>query len=161
MSTIISRPLFDSAELTEFSVFGSFDLVLYKGTNGRVIDAEASRDSIEEQLKSRYPADPKLLGKPGCYVFAIRTGGRGGVDGCYLPWYVGKAKKQPLLKESLGNHQVAHYNRVLADYGSCTPVIFWIAKFARGHGKAVNDNMLDQMETRLIEYSHQDRKSVV
>lgn len=154
MSVIATNQVLEPRDLTEFSVFGAFDLVLYKGTGGRVIDPEASRRSIIEQLEQRYPGD-NLHVKPGCYVFATRTGGRGAKSGCYFPWYVGKAKKQPLLKESLGNHQIQHYGRVLADYGKCTPVLFWIAKSAPGHKKAVNDDTLTQMETRLIEYAYE------
>jgi hypothetical protein len=152
MSLIISEQALDRASLAEFSVFGAFELVLYKGSSGRVIDPEASRSSIEEQMDEQYPNDNLHL-KPGCYVFATRTGGRGSKSGCYLPWYVGKAKKQSLLKESLGNHQIQHYGRVLADYERCTPVVFLVAKSAPGHVKAVDDGMLTQMETRLIEYA--------
>jgi hypothetical protein len=135
-------------------VFGEFQLVVQRGPGGRVIDAVKSREYLEEQLQRRYPNQTNLLEKPGCYVFAIRTGGRGRRNGHYTPWYVGKAKKQALLKECLGKHQLDHYHRALTRYARCTPVIFWIAKTARGQKKAVDARLLSQMEAKLIEYAY-------
>ena len=38
-----------------------------------------------------------------CYIFSIRTGGG------TLPWYVGKAAKQPFRSECFSTHKLVHF----------------------------------------------------
>jgi len=151
MRSVIRR-IESTVDLTEFTVFGPFELVVSARKGGRAIDEAASREEILRTISARYP-DDNLESKPGCYIFGMRTGGRGAISGSYKPWYVGKAKRQALLKESLGKHQLNHYHLAMTEYNRGTPVIFWIAKSAQGHRTSVNDSLLDQMETRLIEYA--------
>ena len=97
----------------KFNIQGPFELDRYKG----LIDssAEARRDYwewVDEDM-------PGLPDACGCYVFAIKAS-RG-----TLPWYIGKAEKQPFKKECLSHHKINHFNNAIAERRGC-PVIFFI-----------------------------------
>ncbi|MCU7929089.1 MAG: hypothetical protein KZQ97_22020 [Candidatus Thiodiazotropha sp. (ex Dulcina madagascariensis)] len=55
----------------------------------------------------------------GCYIFAIQAS-RG-----TLPWYVGKAEKQPFRKECFSPHKINHFNNAIAGRKG-KPVLFFI-----------------------------------
>ena len=111
---------------------------------------KTTEDTIVRTIEREYPHD-NLLTKKGCYIYAIRTGGRGQKGGAFTPWYVGKAHKQSLLKESLSPrnfndiYSVA-FDRVIRG----TPVLFWIAKASPGQKEAANAGMIADMEQALI-----------
>ncbi len=130
-----------------FKVFGPFKLKFLKGT--KTLDASATERAIESQIKRQYPND-NLDSKRGCYVFAIRRSGGGASSGSFMPWYVGKAVKSPLLKESLDSEKYKKcYVKVAAtEHG--TPVLFWIAKAAPGKKNSLNKGTIGKMEKKLI-----------
>lgn len=116
MKARISR----ASDQGQFKVFGPFELKFVKGTT--TLDAEGSERAIMGQIKRDFPKD-NIDVKGGCYVFAIRTGGKGAKGGSYMPWYVGKAFKISLLKESLHSDKYEKYSKVAAkEHG--TPVLF-------------------------------------
>jgi hypothetical protein len=133
-----------------FRVYGPFELAFVKGS--RLLDSEESARRIAEDIGRRYSCD-NLERKGGCYIFAIRTGGRGKKGGHFVPWYVGKAKKQPLLKESLNHRNFNQFYSKVAMNEHGRPMLFWIAKAAPGHVAALNANELRLMERELIAYA--------
>lgn len=128
------------SDQNQFKVFGPFELKLFKDTT--TLDAEGSERAITEQIKRDFPKD-NLDVKGGCYVFAIRTGGG------YMPWYVGKAVKSSLLKESLEPEKYEKYSKVAAqEHG--TPVLLWIAKAAPGQKNSLDKREISVMEQQLV-----------
>ncbi len=141
---------------TEFKVFGPFKLQCHKGSTA--LDPIRSEQAVIADIRKRYPND-RLDEKGGCYVFAIRTGGRAARGGAYLPWYVGKAVRSALIDESLSSRNFAqHYVGVAAKtHGS--PVLFWIAKAAPGMAKSLNVIEIGRMEKELIAWAaHRNRQ---
>jgi hypothetical protein len=86
-----------------FEVQGPFEL---DRTRSKLVDncAETKRyywEWVDEHVSG-------LSNACGCYIFAIQAS-RG-----TLPWYVGKAEKQPFKKECLSHHKLNHYNNAVA-----------------------------------------------
>ena len=132
----------------QFRVFGPFELRYLKNSKS-TLDAEGSEVAIKEQIRRDYPND-NLTVKGGCYVFAIRTGGKGAKGGSYMPWYVGKAFKTSLLDESLNSekYKKCYFKVAATEHG--TPVLFWIAKAMPGHKNLLDKDEIRQMEQELI-----------
>ena len=102
----------------KFNIQGPYELDRYKG----LIDssAEARRDYwvwVDEDI-------PGLPDACGCYVFAIKAS-RG-----MLPWYIGKAEKQPFKKECLSHHKINHFNNAIAKRTG-KPVLFFIPQLTK------------------------------
>lgn len=130
-----------------FRVFGPFKLHYLKGTS--LLDPEQTEHAIRRQLKQAYP-DDNLETKGGCYVFAVRTGGKRAKGGSYKPWYVGKAFRNSLLDESLHaeKYKKCYFRVAATEHG--TPVLFWIAKALPGHKSALDKREIGDMERELI-----------
>ncbi len=131
-----------------YSVFGPFELVLVAGPTGTRESRKKSRREVKRLVEELYPEQPKLLKKPGCYIFALRTGGKGRLGGAFKVWYVGKSKR-PLYTESLTERNCDMY-RSIVDGQHGSPVLFWIAKAAPGHGSSSDKRDVEDMETALI-----------
>jgi hypothetical protein len=140
-----------AGDATQFKVFGAFELSCVRGLRGGVrLCSETTKDTIERTIKRDYPHD-NLLTKKGCYIYAIRTGGRGQKGGAFTPWYVGKAHRQSLLDESLSDRNFNKIYSVAFDRVTRgTPVLFWIAKAAPGQKEAANAGVIADMEKALI-----------
>jgi len=131
-----------------FKVFGPFNFRLHKGT--KTLDADATEAAIKAQIEREYPKD-NLDIKGGCYVFAIRRSGGGMKGGTFMPWYVGKAVRSSLLKESLDSDK---YKKCYVDIAVTmhgTPVLFWIAKAAPGQKNSLDKSAIGKMDKKLIE----------
>ena len=130
-----------------FKVFGPFKMKYLKNT--KTLDASATERAIKSQIKCQYPKD-NLDSKGGCYVFAIRRSGGGASGGSFMPWYVGKAVKSSLLKESLDceKYKKCYFKVAATEHG--TPVLFWIAKAAPGKKNSLNKGTVGTMERKLI-----------
>ena len=133
-----------------FRIFGPFKLQFIKGTS--TLDSDLSKAFAIAEIRKFYSTD-NLDQKGGCYIFAMRTGGRGAKEGTYSPWYVGQAKNLSLLEESLSSRNFdKFYNRIVARKHG-TPVLFWIAKAAPGMINSLNKTEIDQMEQELIAWA--------
>lgn len=86
----------------KFEVYGPFEIT--RTSKGLVSSDAASKREFWEWVDGVVPSLPDAC---GCYVFAIQVS-RG-----ILPWYVGKAEKQPFAKECLSTHKVNHYNNAI------------------------------------------------
>ncbi len=81
-----------SAALKEFRVSESYDVPIETGKNGRM---------IARNLASFWSKVGDVKNSCGVYVFCIRAA-KG-----YVPWYVGKAAKQPFQKEVFSDNKLA------------------------------------------------------
>lgn len=99
-------------------------------------------DQIKELKKSiKEDADlTGLLSGPGCYVFGVKSSRSKRV----MPWYVGKAEKQSVLKEATNAAHLQMYNEVLNIYVRGRPALIFLpqvtptgrpAALAKGSGK--------------------------
>jgi len=139
-----------TSELNEFKIFGPFKLQFIKGTS--TLDSDASKTAVIAEIDKRYPKD-NLDRKGGCYIFAIRTGGKGAKGGTYSPWYVGQAKNLSLLEESLSTRNFDKFYSRIAATKHGTPMLFWIAKAAPGMINSLDKNEIDAMEQELIDWA--------
>lgn len=81
-----------------FDVFGPFEIPRNEALT--LIDSER----LDELIYRVEIANSELPDACGCYVFAIRAA-KG-----YRPWYVGKTKKNALIKEAFYDDKVNKYN---------------------------------------------------
>lgn len=121
---------------TNLKIVGPFTIHCPKNGAAKFIDAAEKREFLQA-ISSAGVGE-----KHGCYIFATRAG-----QG-FCPWYVGKATKG-MSQECMGNHQLQHYNAVLAKGEKGTPVMF----FAVHHGtrKKVPAAICGEMEEVLIQ----------
>ena len=88
------------SKIVKLKIYGPFTLPVTRGkVGGRSIEQIAMKTSLQQQFEEQYKGC-KLNLKCGCYVFGMRTGGQGQIDGAIIPYYVGKAAAQPLMQEA-------------------------------------------------------------
>jgi hypothetical protein len=138
---------------TSFRVFGPMDVPLLRRNGGRVFCRKSVREHLRSACEQEWPG-MGLCSKRGCYVFAVRSGGRGARGGAFSPWYVGKAHRQSLLVESTSVDKIVKYQDALTRTSAGTPVLFWIAKSNPGHLKSIDGQVLSEMERFLIAAAH-------
>ncbi len=131
-------PLLVEAKPLTFKVEGPFDMKVAKGPGGKVVRAEEGREFFH-----RHRA---LARRRGCYVFAVRGGGKEG--GSYTPWYVGRATKS-FVQECFADHKLSKYNECLIQYRKGRPVLFFIVA-PPSKGKPPG-NLIGKLETYLIQ----------
>jgi hypothetical protein len=59
---------------------------------------------------------------PGCYVFGVKSSGAQRV----IPWYVGKAERQPVIKEATNAQHLQLYNEIFDDYKNGHPALYFL-----------------------------------
>lgn len=91
-----------------------------RAANGRV-DQRVLRDFWEEAEAGC----PGLAKASGCYIFGIWAAKEA------KPLYVGQAKKA-FKRECFTDSKLLRYNRVLADQGRGTPILFLLARMTPG-----------------------------
>jgi hypothetical protein len=102
-----------------FEVQGPFD---FYRTRARLIDNSAEARRLYWEWVDDFVSG--LADACGCYIFTINTS-----NGA-LPWYIGKAERQPFRKECLSAHKVNHYNNAIAGRTG-TPCIFFVPQLTR------------------------------
>lgn len=139
------------SKIVKLKIYGPFTLPITRGkVGGRSIEQIAMKTSLQQQFEKQYKGC-KLNLKCGCYVFGMRTGGQGQIDGAIIPYYVGKAAAQPLMQEAATADKCNKYTKVLQDHRG-TPVLFLVAKEAKGHSN-MNATTVDYIEELLIFYA--------
>ncbi|WP_147292956.1 hypothetical protein [Dyella psychrodurans] len=99
-----------------FSVHGPFEIPRIKG----LIDTSiAAKKAFWQSVDS---TSPGLSSACGCYVFSVKA--RRGA----LPWYVGLTTKRTFKDESLGAHQINHYNPAIVNKVGVKAQLFFLAK---------------------------------
>lgn len=131
----------------EYSIHGPYKIKRHKGHKNK------KRVEHTKEAKKKFWADiekhvPDLPTACGCYLFAIETAK------AIKPWYVGLTKKG-FQKECFGRHKIIIYNDVLSDYGSGTPILFFIAKRTKERGDFAKPSKngrkdIEYLETMLI-----------
>lgn len=102
----------------KFNIQGPYELERSKG----LIDSSAkARREYWERIDDDIPG---LSDACGCYVFSIKAS-RG-----MLPWYIGKAERQPFKKECLSHHKINHFNNAIAERRGI-PVLFFIPQLTK------------------------------
>jgi hypothetical protein len=84
-----------------------------------------------DDLKMRVMGDSiaaKLHGCPGCYVFGVKSSGAGRV----IPWYVGKAERQSVLKEATNAQHLQLYNEIFDGYKRGHPALYFMPAVTQG-----------------------------
>ncbi len=106
-----------------YSVLGPF-VVPHGGD--KFIDTHELKDFWDEPERKR----EEIKTANGVYVFAMRAS-KG-----YTPWYVGKATgSKGFSQEVFAPGKLQHYNRVLRNYKSGTPVMFLVYPVTPKHNK--------------------------
>ncbi|KVD48727.1 hypothetical protein [Burkholderia ubonensis] len=59
---------------------------------------------------------------PGCYVFGIKPSGAQRI----IPWYVGKAERQPVITEATNAQHLQLYNEIFDDYKNGKPALYFL-----------------------------------
>lgn len=72
-----------------------------------------------------------ILAGPGCYVFGIKSSGASRV----IPWYVGKAERQSVLKEATNPQHLQLYNEIFSEFKRGHPALYFMPTITPG-GKA-------------------------
>lgn len=126
----------------KFKACGPFRLPRIKR---KLIDSTAAaRREFWAEVEEEYPG---LSEACGCYVFGIQSGGG------TLPWYVGKAEKQPFRKECLTSHKANHYNMSIVGRTG-RPVLFLVpqvTKVGRYRSPTVGQRKaIQELESLLI-----------
>jgi len=105
-------------------------------------------DSLSEFWKRVDRRYDGLSQAKGCYVFAVKTSGRGG----YYPWYVGKTNNQTFYNECFKPHQRVHYGKALNQYDKARAFLYLIPQMTKtGYfSKASSGQAIDFVETYLI-----------
>ena len=78
---------------------------------------KALRDEIAESEASHV-----LSTAPGCYVFGVKSSGAKRV----IPWYVGKAERQPVIKEATNAQHLQLYNEIFDEYKNGHPALYFL-----------------------------------
>lgn len=133
-----------------FSVEGPLQVGVLKGPGGRVIRSEEGTDFFRRHST--------LGARRGCYVFAIRTGGKGATGGTMKPWYVGKATKT-FSQECFADHKLTKYNECLAMTKKGTPVLFLVTA-PKGKGKPPT-NLIAELEAFLIQAAMAQNENIL
>jgi len=63
-----------------------------------------------------------LSSAPGCYVFGVKSSGSSRV----IPWYVGKAERQPAVKEALNDSHLQVYNEIFHRFKRGSAALFFL-----------------------------------
>ena len=99
----------------KFEVFGPYFLdtkTIIK--NEHVV---AMREAIIESEQASV-----LSTAPGCYVFGIKPSGAQRI----IPWYVGKAERQPVIKEATNAQHLQLYNELFDYYKNGKPALYFL-----------------------------------
>lgn len=99
----------------KFEVFGPY--FLDAKTIIRKEHAVAMREEISASERGGV-----LLTAPGCYVFGIKPSGAQRI----IPWYVGKAERQPVIKEATNDQHLQLYNEIFDDYKNGKPALYFL-----------------------------------
>ncbi len=91
--------------------------------------------------------------KQGCYVFALEMR-----SGKYMPWYVGKTKKQTFQKECFGHFQLGKYNRALFEHKG-KPVMWFVAP--QGNKNVLPKQVIKEMERFLIRQGRYENPEIL
>lgn len=78
-----------------------------------------------DEMKKLAQTDAKvaaLLLCPGCYVFGVKSSGSSRV----VPWYVGKAEHQSVLKEATNAQHLQLYNEIFDGYERGHPALYFM-----------------------------------
>lgn len=75
------------------------------------------RDEIAESEASHV-----LSTAPGCYIFGVKSSGAQRV----IPWYVGKAERQPVIKEATNAQHLQLYNEIFDEYKNGHPALYFL-----------------------------------
>jgi hypothetical protein len=138
---------------TCFQVFGPFELAIATRNGGRIICRETVRAKLQVDAEAAWPG-MNIPSKRGCYVFAVRSGGRSSKGGAYRPWYVGKTGRQSLLVESTSSDKLVKYQDAMLRTKIGTPVLFFVAKPSPGKVRSIDQQVLASMERALIAAAH-------
>ncbi len=96
----------------KFEVFGPYFL------NTRTIIKKEHVITMREVIAaSEYGG--VLSTAPGCYIFGIKPSGAQRI----IPWYVGKAERQPVMKEATNDQHLQLYNEIFDGYKNGNPVL--------------------------------------
>lgn len=94
----------------------------------------------------------------GIYIFGIRAA-KG-----IVPWYVGKAEKQPFMKECFQHHKLTHYNNAIVGRKG-TPILTLIAKLTKAEYFSIpngqNHKDISTLENMLIGTCIQRNKNLM
>lgn len=120
--------------MSNFVVTDPFEVPIQELPRGVVID--------EKELK-KFWGGIKDRNSPGCYVFAIRSSGRG-----FMPVYVGKSEEQSLERESFNGRNLKSLNLELASRKKGKLYIFLVVQ-VKGKGKW-NKKEIGEIEELLI-----------
>lgn len=63
-----------------------------------------------------------LSAAPGCYVFGVKPSGAQRI----IPWYVGKAERQPVIKEATNAQHLQLYNEIFDGYKNGHPAFYFL-----------------------------------
>ena len=124
----------------KYDVFGPFEVPRNHG--GRVAAARARRLFWNEEVEED---EPGLSTASGCYIFGIRAG-----TGA-TPWYVGQAKNT-FKGECFMPDKLNHYNGILAEYQTGTPILLLLARMTPKGSfmKSLSEREANNLETLLI-----------
>lgn len=103
-----------------FEVAGPFKLHKQGGRPGVIDNGRLAEFWAEVDCELVDWRGSGLSSARGCYVFSIKAG-RGA-----LPWYVGRAERQPFCVECQENSKIIHYDRALNAAGQGTPQLFFL-----------------------------------
>lgn len=98
-----------------FEVFGPY---LFKTKT--IIKSEHVAALREEIAESE--CGSVLSTAPGCYVFGVKSSGAPRV----IPWYVGKAERQPVIKEATNGQHLQLYNEIFDNYKNGHPALYFL-----------------------------------
>ncbi|SHI55073.1 hypothetical protein [Pollutimonas bauzanensis] len=99
----------------KFEVFGPYFL------NTRTIIKKEHVITMREVIAaSEYGG--VLSTAPGCYIFGIKPSGAQRI----IPWYVGKAERQPVMKEATNDQHLQLYNEIFDGYKNGNPVLYFL-----------------------------------
>lgn len=99
----------------KFEVFGPFFF------NARTIIKQEHVAAICAEIKES-EFGSVLSTAPGCYVFGVKASGAQRV----IPWYVGKAERQPVIKEAMNAQHLQLYNEIFDEYKNGNPALYFL-----------------------------------
>jgi hypothetical protein len=112
-----------------FEVFGPY----YFATE-TIIKREHAKALLGEIAQG--DASSVLSAAPGCYVFGVKSSGAQRV----LPWYVGKAERQPVIKEATNAQHLQLYNEIFDEYKNGYPALYFLPSITpKGRPSALAD----------------------
>lgn len=114
------QPFRNKGESTGMNFFPHEAIEVPRQESGLIAADKDSLNSFWAQVDAQL--DDEVSMGIGCYVFSVRAG-RG-----VLPWYVGKAEKQPFRSECFAAHKLNHYNNIVASRRG-TPFLTLVTKY--------------------------------